>query len=322
MSALTPSTALVLLTILACPAALAAQPVGVLGTRAQGMAGAFVAVADDASAVYWNPAGLAGGAYFSLVLDGSQADATSDAELLGGERSAWIIALSTPALGLGYYRLQTSSAAAVPGGFRLDSLTTHHVGATLVQSLADRVAVGATVKLVRGLAGSGEVPAGSVDAALDDWDVVGQSGSRVDLDLGVAATGSFGRLGLVVRNLTEPGFDTGGGRELVLDRQVRAGASVLLLQHWTLAADVDFLRHRSALGDVRELAVGSEGQVTRRFTARGGVKINTAGDAGRTPSLSVGASFAVLGSVLVDAQATGGGDEAFRGWGVAARVLF
>lgn len=30
-----------------------------VGARAQGMAGAFVAVADDASTIYWNPAGLA-----------------------------------------------------------------------------------------------------------------------------------------------------------------------------------------------------------------------------------------------------------------------
>ena len=41
-----------------------AQSFEALGSRAQGM-GAFVAVADDASAVYWNPAGLASGAYFS-----------------------------------------------------------------------------------------------------------------------------------------------------------------------------------------------------------------------------------------------------------------
>ena len=33
------------------------------------MGGAFVAVADDASAVYWNPGGLAAAAYFSLVVD-------------------------------------------------------------------------------------------------------------------------------------------------------------------------------------------------------------------------------------------------------------
>ena len=34
-----------------------AQTFGGIGTRAEGMGGAFVAVADDASAVYWNPAG-------------------------------------------------------------------------------------------------------------------------------------------------------------------------------------------------------------------------------------------------------------------------
>ena len=36
-----------------------------VGIRAQGMGGAFVAVADDATATWWNPAGLASGAYFS-----------------------------------------------------------------------------------------------------------------------------------------------------------------------------------------------------------------------------------------------------------------
>src|SRR5438094_8616567 len=38
---------------------LRAQTFDQVGERAQGMGGAFVAVADDASAIYWNPAGLA-----------------------------------------------------------------------------------------------------------------------------------------------------------------------------------------------------------------------------------------------------------------------
>ena len=46
-----------------------AQDFEAVGTRALGMAGAFVAVADDATAAYWNPAGLAKGAVVSLVLD-------------------------------------------------------------------------------------------------------------------------------------------------------------------------------------------------------------------------------------------------------------
>ena len=45
------------------------------GVRAAGMGGAFTAVADDASASYWNPAGLASGNLFSLVIDRSAGDA-------------------------------------------------------------------------------------------------------------------------------------------------------------------------------------------------------------------------------------------------------
>ena len=55
-----------------CAGSAAAQAAGaggveVLGVRAQGMAGAFVAVADDATAAYWNPAGLGTGDFFSLA---------------------------------------------------------------------------------------------------------------------------------------------------------------------------------------------------------------------------------------------------------------
>jgi hypothetical protein len=324
MRTVTTAAGLALLLLLALPVRLAAQAAETLGTRAQGMAGAFVGMADDASAVYWNPAGLAGGAYFSLVLDGNRADAERESGQQGAERSGWIVALTTPALGLGYYRLQTTVATPAFGvdGFRLDTLTTHHAGVTLVQSITDRLAVGGTVKVVRGFAGAGVVPAETLSSALDDWDVVGRKESQVDVDLGVMLTGSFGRIGLLARNLAEPSFDTGAGNELQLDRQIRAGASVFLLQNWKLAADLDLIRHQDAWGDVRELALGTEGQVTRRLAARGGLRLNTTGDHGRTPSFAVGASYAVMGSLFLDGQATVGSDEAFRGWGLAARMLF
>src|SRR3712207_3061639 len=95
-----PVAAALLLLLAHVPAA--AQTFDGPGTRAQGMA-AFVAVADDASAVYWNPGGLASGAYFSLVLDRTDAE-TGAAGDRAGSRSSWLLALSAPAVGLSYYR--------------------------------------------------------------------------------------------------------------------------------------------------------------------------------------------------------------------------
>ena len=70
------------------------------------MGGAFVAVADDASAVYWNPAGLVlGGSYLSLVIDYGEGKAEPDGEPQAGSRSSNLIGFSTPPLGLSYYRL-------------------------------------------------------------------------------------------------------------------------------------------------------------------------------------------------------------------------
>ena len=74
-----------------------------IGIRAQGMGGAFTAVADDATAVWWNPAGLAGGSYFSTVLEyGHPKDPPDTNANVKG------VSIAFPALGLGYYRLPIS----------------------------------------------------------------------------------------------------------------------------------------------------------------------------------------------------------------------
>ncbi len=319
-------TAAILLSTLLLPVVARAQAAETVGTRAQGMAGAFVSVADDASAVYWNPAGLAKGAYFSLVLDANRTRAVPDEGLIGAKRSGWLLALSTPAVGLSYYRLQTATVSRPVtlsrSAFRLDTLVTQHLGATFVQSLTDGLTVGSTVKIVRGVAGTGLVEGNRADI-LDETELMGRGGSKVDLDVGVMFAGAVGRVGLLVRNLSEPSFETDDrSRELSLERQVRGGASILLLQTWKLAADMDLTKQTGPFGEVRELAIGSEGQLTRRLAARAGVRLNTAGDAGRTPGLSVGGTFAALGSLLVDGQVTTGSDKAFRGWGIAGRVVF
>ena len=62
------SAVMLLLVVSAAPAH--AQVFEAVGARALGMGGAFVAVADDATAIYWNPAGLIN-VVSSAVLDGA-----------------------------------------------------------------------------------------------------------------------------------------------------------------------------------------------------------------------------------------------------------
>lgn len=323
-------------TVLPSPAV--AQSFESLGTRATGMAGAFVAVADDASAVYWNPGALAAGSYFSLVVDRQQSEAQPEAGVPAGSRSGTLIALSAPALGLSYYRLRGTILAPAPtderlpgrngtalGDIQVKALITHHLGATVVQSLTDAVAIGATLKVVRGTAITGTVVSGDADELLGDvGELNGEGSNRFDADIGVL--GSFGsfRAGLTIRNLTEPGFDTAGGGTLRLDRQARAGVSYVPATGWVVAADADLTRTQGPFGDVRSVALGGEGRLYPRVWVRAGVRVNTIDDAaeGRTPVGSLGASYAVFSSMLVDAQVSVGGRTADRGWGLAGRIVF
>lgn len=321
-----------------------AQNFAATGSRAAGMGGAFVAVADDASAFYWNPAGLASGAFFSLVLDRGTADAAPERAPVATERSSVLLALTTPALGLGYYRLSQQTAVIpfrlVPvgdvessrqlsagGEVRLDSLVTHHAGLTLVQSITDGVAVGTTLKVVRGIAGSQMVVADRPDAALDGphAEVLGRASNQFDLDVGLMVYGGPLKMGLAVRNVREPGFATAGGeRELALERQARAGVSYRLGQRWLAAADFDLLRWSDGFTDRRDVALGVEGRLVRRADVRSGLRLNTSGDAfgEHRAAYSVGGSYAVRGSLLLDGHVATGSERTGREWGVAARFVY
>ena len=126
------------------------------------------------------------------------------------------------------------------------------------------------------------------------------------------------KAGFTLRNATEPGFDSaGGGPALKLQRQARAGLAILPHAGWIVAADLDLLKTDGPLGEVRNFAAGTEARVARRHYLRGGVRLNTVGE--RAPAVSVGGSFGVTASLLVDAQVTAGSDRTHRGWGISAR---
>src|ERR1700754_3107460 len=87
--------------------------------RALGMGGAFVAVADDPSAVYWNPAGLPRMGIINLGVEWQSFETGVDDPSVfqpaaGG--SSPPVALTPPPLGVAYYRLrQTNLFPSEPG---------------------------------------------------------------------------------------------------------------------------------------------------------------------------------------------------------------
>ncbi|MBI4478017.1 MAG: conjugal transfer protein TraF [Acidobacteria bacterium] len=205
-----------------------------MGTRALGMGGAFVAVADDGSAVYWNPAGLALGPFFELRFEGHSAQndpdgrRRSDVAIARARSSSQFFSISIPAVGLSYYRLREAGVTPQPvqlpttaesvrdrenqGPARIDlgSIVTHHFGLTLVQTLSDRLAVGTTVRAVIGSAGSGPLndAGGAVPSPLDQAaDLDRTASGSFDVDAGALATFGPARAGVVVRNLRASRFE-------------------------------------------------------------------------------------------------------------------
>src|SRR5258706_3483533 len=171
--------------ILFAPSLAPAQSYEGVGVRAQGMAGAFVAVSDDATATWWNPAGLATGLSF--------VDFTAEIDQHGGRA----VAVGFPSLGLSYYhrnisQIQASNSTETPGSDRQDlgaagsrlsvveSVGVDQMGVTVGQSFGGHLVIGSTLKLVRA-----------------------KSNTRADLDIGALATLGFVRLGIVLRDVSE-----------------------------------------------------------------------------------------------------------------------
>jgi hypothetical protein len=276
------------------------------GIRAQGMAGAFVAVADDATATWWNPAGLATGAYFNALIEIDK----------GGGRA---FALAFPALGLSYYRLRISeirpsgSTAEGPSGRQdqgaagtglpsSDLVDVHQFGVTAGESLGSHLVVASTLKFVRA-----------------------RSETQGDLDMGAMAVFGGLRFGVSVRNLRASEFGEGTS-SFRLPRRGRAGVALMtpargVVNQVTVGFDFDLNQTIVVGRQARFVAAGGELWVLgKRLGLRAGIGTNTV-DAGGS-FVAGGASIALRSGFYVDWAATGGSDQAAHRWGAELRVTF
>jgi hypothetical protein len=300
------------------------------------MSEAFVAVADDATAIYWNPAGIATGAFLSVVIDYGAGDAVPDDSAPAGRQSTTFIGFTVPPFGLGYYRLnrvtavpetpeETDQPSREDGRQSVRGLSTSHLGLTLGQSLGDYLVVATTVKYVQGEVAAGSF-GGRPEDALDAADVLpNRSTSRFDVDAGAMVAVEQWRAGLVARNLTAPSFDgPDPGDEVALDREFRAG--VAWGEGWpgisrlVVSADADLTRKPGLTGDRRDVAAGVETWwLQQRLAVRGGVRGSTVGEA--RPVVAGGVSAAIKAGVFVEAHLARG-DQDGQSWSVGARLSF
>jgi hypothetical protein len=284
-----------------------AQTFGGIGTRAEGMAGAFVAVADDATAVYWNPAGIATGATFDL-------------QVATGHESTLFVGAALPVLAASYYR--TRDVTGLPtvsgspdrqnggsGEVQVRTLTTSNVGLTVVQTIVPGLVIGTTARVVTG--------------TIDAFD----SSTTVDLDAGAIVSAWDVRFGLTARNLREAEFQA-GTEAVRMNRQWRVGAALAprslptgVHGPFTLALDVDLTETLDLHGKRRMAAAGGEYWVARGLAgARAGVRWSTLGDSHR--AFAWGFTVRLPRSVHVEGQLTNDNEVEQLDWTIGARVTF
>jgi long-chain fatty acid transport protein len=322
------------LCVIAGPRPAFAQVVESVGSRALGMGGAFVAVASDSSAVWWNPAGLAAGPFFDMALEKGRAQA---AETLPAWRRRFSgFSAAVPPLGLSYYRFRITdiqpfdpTTEQVPGGREdrragvpVRSLAASQLGVTVVQTLLPGVHAGATLKYVRGALHSAREDGLEAPGVLLDRGEELETGSRsgdFGIDLGVLAVAGVVRIGARMGNVRES--DIGGIR---MQRQTRVGMAIdpgpVTGLPLTVAFDADVTEYESVTGMRRILALGAEQWLfARRLGLRGGGRANTTGAQERVGT--AGASVSLRPGMFVDAHVSrGSAHEA--GWSVTARVSF
>ncbi|HEX7779434.1 MAG TPA: conjugal transfer protein TraF [Vicinamibacterales bacterium] len=313
------------LTLLVCfpTAASAQQSFEVVGARALGMGGAFVAVADDATAVYWNPAGLAKGGPAGGTIDwGRFQFGNRDIPPIPGpsEGSSGLTSFGSWPVGLSLARF--SSTVLVPDQFGVaEAFNTRatHMGVTVLQTLLENVVGGATVKYVRGRVQRAVVGGTTVEEALDRGsDLEGELRHDFDMDVGLLMDLQQLRFGVTWRNLFEPTLGTIAGNEIKLKRRARLGLAFVSAAGVILAMDFDLDTADLEGGPSQNLAFGGEARLGSKLSVRSGVRWSVKGD--KRLVTSAGTSFAIRPRMWIDTYYEYSGNDEHRGYGFALRA--
>jgi len=276
-----------------------AQSFGEIGERAQGMGGAFVAVADDASAIYWNPAGLSHIYQFDAQLS---ATINRFQESENSCRTPVFLGAALPALGLAYYRTNTAVSEAGSrknegsGEVRVSTTATGNFGVSLLQTIVSTLVIGTTLRAASG-----------------------NDRTAFDLDVGAMASAGDVRVGLSARNLRK-GLDA--------IRQVRIGVAYAprslptgIYGPFSVAFDADVTRAPTLAGDDRRAALGSEQWWLEGLLAtRAGVQWSMLNDA--KPAVSGGLTVKVTHLLYVEGHLTKSKEARESTWGADARITF
>ena len=305
------------------------------------MGGAFTAVADDASALYWNPAGQATGDYVSLVVERDGFDAVPDsADPAAASRgNSTLVAFTLPVIGIGYYR-ETRAWAGPEQMVRAPglrpswtreggSLIADHFVVSLAQTLVEGLHVAVALKAVRGRVGVGAVTGAAEvpDPAREPGRVLdvlssgrGSADTTIDADAGVMLDARRWRVGVAARNLRQPEFRAAAVAPVALDRSVRMGVAVLATDRVTVAIDADLTTAERADGRWRAVAGGAEAwSPARRYAVRGGVRLQTVDQARAVGTMGVSAQVWKLLYADVHGAVGAGGR---REWSLGARVAY
>ncbi len=119
------------------------------GCRAAALGGAYVAVADDAAALFWNPAGLARLNRSEILLMHAQWLADTDYNFGGVVVNLGGNALGAYVTTLGYGEWEVTTVDEPDGTGEIMEASDFALGASFARSLTDRFAFGFNVKFIR-----------------------------------------------------------------------------------------------------------------------------------------------------------------------------